>query len=151
KRNAGGTNLVRAVVDAIRETGTERQILLSSFDHKLVADARRTASDIERAVLMRPIDIGVPSKAALRVGARTIVMSRRQLTTQRVTDARAKGLQVFVYTVDAERDVARCVRLGVDAIITNAPAATRRLVTAMRMQRNATVYFAAVVVLFSCL
>lgn len=126
KRNAGGNALVRSVVDAITSTRTQRQVILSSFDHRLLSLARRIAPEVERATLMHPMDVGLPSRAACRHGATAVVMSRRQLTAKRVADAVEHGLRTVVYTVDAPRDLERCFRYGVDAIITNAPAESRQ-------------------------
>ncbi|MGG8409975.1 glycerophosphodiester phosphodiesterase [Streptomyces sp. 12297] len=45
-----------------------------------------------------------------------------------VARLRAKGLRVRVWTVDEPQDVALCLRLGVDTIITNRPREVRELV-----------------------
>ena len=45
-----------------------------------------------------------------------------------VEAAHRRGAQVHVWTVDRAEDVALCRELGVDAVITNQPAAVRRLV-----------------------
>jgi len=130
-KSGGDLSLAEAVVDAVRATGTSRSVLLSSFDHRLVAALRDRAPDIARGVLLKPLDFGAPSRAALRVGAQAVVMARSQLRTDRVRDAHMHGLAVIVYTVDRPKEIARCVHLGVDAIITNDPAATRSALDAL--------------------
>lgn len=130
-KSGGDLSLAEAVVDAVRATGTSRSVLLSSFDHRLVAALRDRAPDLARGVLLKPLDFGAPSRAALRVGAQAVVMARSQLRTDRVRDAHMHGLAVIVYTVDRPKEIARCVHLGVDAIITNDPAATRSALDAL--------------------
>jgi glycerophosphoryl diester phosphodiesterase len=127
-----GAELVDAVVEIVRARGAFERVVLSSFDHRLVRRARDVAPEIARATLMHPLDVGMPSRAALAVDAAAVVLSRRQLRRDRVDDAHRRDLAVVVYTVDAPRDVARCARFGVDAIITNDPAGTRRLLEAHR-------------------
>lgn len=122
------TPLVATVVEALRRAEVAPKVLLSSFDHRHIAAALRLAPDIARGVLIHPVDFGQPSRAASRVGATTVVLARRQLSLERVADAREHGLRVMVYTIDAPRDIIRCIRLGVDGIITNDPVETRRRV-----------------------
>ncbi|WP_411105649.1 glycerophosphodiester phosphodiesterase [Streptomyces sp. cmx-4-9] len=45
---------------------------------------------------------------------------------------KARGLSVRVWTVDEPEDVALCLRLGVDALITNRPAEVRRMLAGGR-------------------
>lgn len=124
-KNSPQPGIVDAVIEAVHASRTSSSVLVSSFDHRLVAELRRKAPELARAVLVRPFDFGAPSRSARRVGAQAVVMARSQLRIDRVTDAHEHGLAVIVYTVDRPQDIARCVRLGVDAIITNDPAATR--------------------------
>ena len=49
---------------------------------------------------------------------------------EQVKRTKARGHQVYVYTVNEPDDVARCLDLGVDAIITDRPGRTRKLVDA---------------------
>jgi glycerophosphoryl diester phosphodiesterase len=121
--------LVDETVAVIRSAGAADAVLLSSFDHRLVRRARDIAPEIARATLMHPLDVGMPSRTARRLGAIAVVMARRQLTRARVDHAHGHGLAVVVYTVDRRRDIEQCLRLGVDVIISNDPAATREAIT----------------------
>jgi len=51
---------------------------------------------------------------------------------EQVTRTKARGHQVYVYTANEPDDVLRCLELGVDAIITDRPGHTRKLVDAHR-------------------
>ena len=46
-----------------------------------------------------------------------------------VADAKARQLQLYVYTVDEADDLARLKALGVDGVFTNYPARSRKLLT----------------------
>ncbi|CAM5202763.1 glycerophosphoryl diester phosphodiesterase [Alishewanella longhuensis] len=43
-----------------------------------------------------------------------------------VKDAKARGLKVYVYTVDSKDELAQMQQLGVDGIFTNYPAQSRQ-------------------------
>ena len=77
-------------------------------------------------VPMRFRDGGLPHGCSIAGFSIETVRSR----PEQVTRTKARGHQVYVYTVNAPDDVARCLDLGVDAIITDRPGHTRKLVDA---------------------
>ena len=77
-------------------------------------------------VPMRFRDGGLPHGCSIAGLSMRTVRSR----PEQVTRTKARGHQVYVYTVNEPDDVARCLDLGVDAIITDRPGPTRKLVDA---------------------
>jgi glycerophosphoryl diester phosphodiesterase len=116
-----GEKFLIAVLRTIDVADMAGQTLLSSFDHTLLARAATINPDIPYAVIMHPNDRALPSERALPVGARGVVMSKSQLSHDRVRDAKAHRLPLAVYTINSEEDAERASRYGADAIVTNFP------------------------------
>jgi glycerophosphoryl diester phosphodiesterase len=118
---AEGEKFLAAVLRTIDVADMADQTLLSSFDHELLARAGTLNPNIPYAVIMHPNDRALPSERALPVGARGVVMSKSQLSHDRVRDAREHRLPLAVYTINTPEDALRAVRYGADAIVTNFP------------------------------
>ncbi|MEO5931516.1 MAG: glycerophosphodiester phosphodiesterase, partial [Candidatus Kapaibacterium sp.] len=95
------------------------------FDHRLLAQATSINATIPCAVILHPNDRSLPSERALPVGARGVVMSKSQLSRERMRDAREHNLPVAIYTINTPEDARRAVRYGVNAIVTNFPGEIR--------------------------
>lgn len=127
--------LAAAAARVVRAAGAAGRCVLSSFDGLLLAAARAAAPDLPRAVLC---DAGAGWEVRAAVTARLVraeaIHPRAALVTAAsLASWRRRGLVIRAWTVDDEREVARLARLGVDAIVTNRPAAAlaaaRRAVT----------------------
>jgi len=68
-----------------------------------------------------------PVKAATDIPADELGIRFECLTPSMVENARRKGLRVSVWTVDAEKDMRRMLKMGVDRIITDYPDRLLRL------------------------
>lgn len=116
-----GEKFLTAVLRTIDVADMAPQTLLSSFDHELLARAHAINPTIPCAVIMLPNDRALPSERALPVGARGVVMSKSQLSHERVRDAKEHRLPLAVYTINTPEDALRAVRYGVDVVVTNFP------------------------------
>lgn len=96
--------------------------LVSSFDHGLLAHVHELGWKIPCAVILHPDDLALPSERALPVGAKAVVMSKKQLSHARVADAREHELPLGVYTINTDEEAVRAHRYGANAIVTNFPA-----------------------------
>ncbi len=114
--------LLAAVLRTIDVADMAAHTLVSSFDHELIGRAASINPRIPGAVIMHPTDRAMPSERALPVGARAVVMSKAQLSHDRVRDARAHGLPLAVYTINTSEEALRAVRYGADVLVTNFPA-----------------------------
>jgi glycerophosphoryl diester phosphodiesterase len=112
---------LRGVLQTIDVAGMMEQTLLSSFDHGLLAQARALGYAIPVAVILHPEDRGMPSERALPIGANAVVMSKKQLSRERMEDARKHSLPVGIYTINTPDEVRRAMSYGVQAIVTNFP------------------------------
>ncbi|MFN2165068.1 MAG: glycerophosphodiester phosphodiesterase [Anaerolineae bacterium] len=95
-------------------------ILVSSFDHRQLAEVRRLDPTIRIGALI----VGLPvddAAFAAALGAYSVHLSLEFIDRRFVADAHARGLQVFVFTVDHPEDIRKMAQLGVDGIFTDFP------------------------------
>lgn len=116
-----GTRFLEEVLGALSDAEVGHQVLLSSFDHPLLATVRSVAPEIPYAVIMHPDDRALPSERALPVGARAVVLSKTQLTRARVKNALEHQLPLGVYTINTPEEALRAARYGARAVVTNFP------------------------------
>ncbi len=96
------------------------QILLSSFDHAELMEAKKINPKYKRAALFwtGEIDYDFVLNDLEAVG---INPSLRMVTKKMVDTAHSHGLSVLVYTVNEKLDMERMRHMGVDGIFTNYP------------------------------
>jgi glycerophosphoryl diester phosphodiesterase len=113
-----------AVLELLRQF-PQAEAVVSSFDHRLLARLRRVAPDLALAVLAESDwHLALGRARTLRASAfhpRADLVSRSLLAA-----CRALRLPVFAWTVDDPGEARRLVRLGVDGLFTNDPAALRQ-------------------------
>jgi glycerophosphoryl diester phosphodiesterase len=139
------TEFARRVVDAVRAAGLQSTVTVQSFDWRTLLEVRRLAPEIATACLtieterfstVRPGPDGAsPWHAGLKAadhadsvprlvaaaGCSTWSMFWRDLTEPRVREAKALGLKVLPWTVNATADMKRLIDWGVDGLITDYP------------------------------
>jgi glycerophosphoryl diester phosphodiesterase len=123
-----GKNIEDKVVDVIRETGTEEDVVIQSFDVEAVRRCRELLPEVPAGVLFSaPLLFGRSSfndkviATALDVKADFVAVGHKAATPELVALARENGLDVFVWTVNSKKDMANMIDVGVDGIITNHP------------------------------
>jgi glycerophosphoryl diester phosphodiesterase len=113
----------RLLVDAIRRHKLESRIMVQSFDFRILKDVHAIAPDLKLCALYGglPKDLVKISKEA---GGVPIVAPHHMLVTKgKVKKAHKNGLQVVPWTVNTPGAWDKMIRAGVDAIITDDPAA----------------------------
>ena len=112
-----------ALADTLRRHGKQRQLIVSSFDHRFLAVFSHQAPAVALGILVQPVrDIARRASAlAGRVGAVCIFCSRRVVRRRMIDDAHRHNLSVGVYVVDTADVLARMQRFGVDMVFTNHP------------------------------
>ncbi len=114
---AGIAELTARIVRQSRFSGP---LVYASFLHKELP-AVRTADPTAATLALfgrLPKD---PVAVATRAGASHVGLRFTMATAQRIAALHRAGLQVFVYTVNAPRDIQAMRRLGVDGIISDYP------------------------------
>jgi glycerophosphoryl diester phosphodiesterase len=113
---------VRMVLAEIRKQHVESRIILQSFDFRTLHEMKRQAPEIELAALYE----GAPKdfvQIAREAGAHIISPAFRLVTPELVRASHAAGLEVVPWTPDTPEDWEKLIVAGVDAIITDDPAA----------------------------
>jgi len=131
-----GVGIVDKIVGLLETHGVRDRVIIFSFDMEQIALAKALMPDVPALFLLdRPRRKGGfgdgPIEAARTLGVDMIGADLRGLTADFVSRAQAAGYPVFVYTVDAPRNVRAAAALGVDGIITNRPRATQDILNAL--------------------
>lgn len=96
------------------------QFIVVSFNHHWLAQIRAINPQIAVGATL----VGIPldyARLAADIGAAAINPSIDYVNEDFVTDAHARGLDVYVWTVNAPYKIARAKNLGVDGIISDHP------------------------------
>lgn len=112
----------RLVLEAIRRHRLESRIILQSFDFRTLQAMKKLDPNIRRSALYEGTDRDFV-KIAGEADATIISPYYKLVTPENVRAAHQAGLQVVPWTVNAPEDWKTLVNAGVDAIISDDPAA----------------------------
>lgn len=129
KRGSAGDyeGIEEQALDAVIQRGLLERTLFSSFFDPVLARLRALSREARIGLLLSR---KLPQRAidrAAALGAEAINPEAVVATAELVSAAHAAGLDVHVFTVDAEPELRRFVALGVDGIFTNHPDRLRRI------------------------
>jgi glycerophosphoryl diester phosphodiesterase len=128
--------LARAVVELIRKHGLASRVIVKSFALDSLSEVKRLAPEVRTAALFgrswpRPF---LPAAriiaGAEACGADEISLHRSLLREATVEEARRRGFEVLVWTVNSPASLRRAIKLKLRAIFTDYPGQmrlTRRL------------------------
>lgn len=120
-RGPGAVAPVVELISNLTESGWNKDaILVSSFDHRELLEVKRLNQGIKLGALIRGLLID-DAKFAEDLGAFSVHPSFDFVDQRFVDDAHARGLKVYVYTVNHPEDIAKMHQLGVDGVFTNFP------------------------------
>lgn len=118
RQRASLTKLARGVLDAL---GNREQVLVSSFDWKLLEKLRKLAPDLPLAPLerYRPQDLLEAGKA---LGAFSLHCHRSMVTQHFIDRARGEGFErILAYTVNDEKLADQLLSEGISGLFTDFP------------------------------
>jgi glycerophosphoryl diester phosphodiesterase len=117
--------LAEACCRLVREHGLSERILFECFELPALEIVRSIDPSIKTAPLFSrsPRASSTIVNQATAIGASALALHYRRAGKQLVEEARLAGLNVAVWTVDDPAWIERARALGVDALITNDPAA----------------------------
>jgi glycerophosphoryl diester phosphodiesterase len=131
-KSADGTavRVAEELVDAVSRGWDPAAFLVSSFHLPELDLFRERAPSIPVAVLL----CGVPldyAACASELGAVALNLSLDFVDPKLVADARARGLELLVYTVNEPSEVVRLHAMGIDGVFTDYPERARAALNAI--------------------
>ena len=115
-------DFARLLVDTIRRRRLEARFVVQSFDFRTLHAARRIAPEIRRSALYAGVPRDLVAMAG-EAGAGILSPHHLLVTPSLVKAAHAAGLEVVPWTANEPAQWERLAAAGVDAIITDDPAA----------------------------
>jgi len=112
----------RLVVEAVRRHGLEKRVIVQSFHFPAIREVKRLAPELRTAALWSGKERDF-AEIAREAGAEIVSPHYRLVTKEQVDRAHAAGFQVVPWTANEPQIWERLAAAGVDAIITDDPAA----------------------------
>ena len=126
--------MAERVLEAVKATNMEKNVVFSSFDHEVLLRMGRLAPEIPRAALVEqpvyPLDVYVrdtlgctafnPGKDVLGFDSEDYRL-RKRLRKDLIDQAHSAGLKVNVWTVNDPVLMKQLLKMGVDGIFTDFP------------------------------
>lgn len=121
KTGAGTAAAVAQTLRAAFASGWKpEQFLVSSFNLPELREFRRLVPDVALGVLLCGVPLDL-ADAATTLGARVVSLDRDFAEPALIEDTHARGMKVFVFTVNEPEDIARFRAAGVDGVFTDFP------------------------------
>lgn len=121
------TAIVSETIRLVKEHGLFDKLLISSFDPKLLVEAKQIDSTCKTGFLYSPNRLLTykmmrrPVEYAKEIGADALHPAFIYVDKEYVRKAHDAGIMVNPWTVDSARSIERMIACGVDGIITNYP------------------------------
>lgn len=120
------------LLDKAQQLGLNSQrLLISSFNHHLLSEIKQLRPELKLGALTASMPVDYASFAQ-KLQAYSVNCDVSFINQAFVNDAKARGLRVYVYTVDHTDDIRRMQQYGVDGIFTNYPGASRQFLAAIK-------------------
>lgn len=119
-KSLGCAALVAHTIESFVAKGWDYDaIRVGSFVHREVREVRTFAPAVKTGVFF----YGLPLDASFAepLGLSLVMLNHNFLDAAFVEDAHTRGLDVFAYTVNDERDISRVLQMNVDGLIGNYP------------------------------
>ena len=115
-----GPGTAEPVIETVDRNSMEKEVLLTSFVHERLREARQLNPDLRLGALWAdpPPDA---CEQAIDMGAEAIHIQHLNIDPQLVQKAHAHGLKIRAWNPDTVEEIQRVVDLGVDAIGSNRP------------------------------
>jgi glycerophosphoryl diester phosphodiesterase len=127
KSSAGRERITEKVLAKIYEHDFAENVLISSFDPRVLRKVRKLTDKIPTGFLYHyPIYFN-PVKTLENLGAVALIHNFKFTNQKLVKKIHDAGLKIFVYTVNKPQDIEKMLSIGVDGIITNDIKLARRI------------------------
>ena len=128
KGDPGGEETVDRVCRIIRAHRARQWTLVTSFSARAVRKAGSILPGIATGLLLHPLRhlMKPPVGLARSLGAMYLIVNGSGLRRNLVEAAHERNILVGEYTVNSARRIARALRFGIDALITDEPSGVRK-------------------------
>lgn len=134
----GETGIVQKTIDAVKAHGLFDKLIISSFDSKLLVEAKQIDKACPTGYLYclkafdNPMALTNADAYAASLGCDALHPHYLHVTKAYVQAAHRRHIKVNVWTVDEPKIIRRMIRCGVDGIITNCPDVVKEELDKMR-------------------
>ena len=136
----GENGIVEQLIETVKNHGLFDRLLISSFDEKLLLHAKKIAADCRTGLLYPGTKSAVntmypPFRIAKEIGAYSLHPFHKTLNKEIVNLAHSFGFKICAWTVNKKNDMQKCLKLGVDALITDQPELARDTINEFELQK----------------
>lgn len=124
KPNGFEKDFEKNVIDVIMENKFEKDCLISSMKYNSLKRVKKLNPDIKTAHVVIVIYNDFWNSTA----ADAFSIERTFITREMVNNIKSAGKEVYVWTVNGEKNIQKMINLGVDGIITDQPLLAQELV-----------------------
>lgn len=109
------------VLNVVRDFGLEHRVLFSSFRHRMVANIKKKNPHAATGVIFNLYTdfFTPPALLASKVGANVFVCAKYELRKSMIRDARKHRIAIYIYTLNAVKEVLDIAAMGVDGILSD--------------------------------
>ena len=136
----GENGIVEQLIESVKNHGLFDRLLISSFDVKLLLHAKKISADCRTGLLYPGTKSAVntmypPFRIAKEIGAYSLHPFHKTLNKEIVNLAHSFGFKICAWTVNKKTDMQKCLKLGVDALITDQPELARDTINEFELQK----------------
>ncbi|MCL5268780.1 MAG: hypothetical protein M1469_11875 [Bacteroidetes bacterium] len=127
RRHNGVSQLVERCIRTVERHRMNDEVVFSSFNLEVLRVLHYRSPHLRFAPLYRHNLNPTPRSFPLQYNAQAVVLNHLFLNQATVMAFHNLGLKVFVYTVNGIRRIEKMIRMGVDGVISDNPAAVNSL------------------------
>jgi glycerophosphoryl diester phosphodiesterase len=110
----------KVIYEFIKKGWQFSDFYVSSFDHYQLQEFKELCPEVNIMPLLFGIPLGY-AESVKSLNAQYIVVCHDYLSEPFVADIKSRGMKLFVYTPNSEREIERAKQFGVDGIISDYP------------------------------
>jgi glycerophosphoryl diester phosphodiesterase len=119
--------MISRLLEVIGQFDCDDEVLISSFNPLVLRFIQKASPRIQRGLLFTRQGLSLRISQML-ANYSSLHPSIAYLSITDVREAHMGGVRVIPWTVNSEEDLTRCMKMGVDGIITDYPDRARRLI-----------------------
>jgi glycerophosphoryl diester phosphodiesterase len=116
----------------IKALGIERNVVVQSFDHRLIAELKKLSPKLPLSLLFADNSVDY-ALVATKMKVKEVSVNQYWLSEASARELRRKKIRIRVWTANEERDWERLAKLKVNSIITDYPGELRAFLRRKRL------------------